>query len=195
MEKLFEIQRVILDDLDQRVYYPRQLFELIHLDNHITGITGLRGVGKTTFLLHRAIEHGARKGEALYVSVDNVHFLDHTLIDLVDTLYKETKVRLLCVDEIHRYSNWRQELKNIADSYPSFKILFSGSSMIDLVKSRYDLSRRVTLHHLPGFSFREYLQFFYEKSYPIMSLKMPCLFYPPIKIVSAPTLLDNTNRF
>lgn len=32
--------------------------------------------------------------------------------------------------------------------------------MIDLIQGKYDLSRRVFLHHLSGFSFREYLEFY-----------------------------------
>lgn len=88
---------------------------------------GPRGVGKTTFLLHYAIKNGAKKRRALYVSADNLYFLEHRLLDLVDSLYKETDIRLLCVDEIHKYPHWNQELKNIADTYSSFKIIFSGS--------------------------------------------------------------------
>lgn len=171
MEKLFEIQSIIFKGLEKMPYYPRQVLEEIPLDNHLTGITGQRGIGKTTYLLHQALKHGAENGKALYASADNIYFLEHKLIELVDTLYKETNIRLLCLDEIHRYSHWQQELKNIADTYHDFKILFSGSSMTDLISSKYDLSRRVTLHQLPGLSFREFLQFYYKKSLPLISLE------------------------
>lgn len=186
MDKLFEIQSVILKSLDKVPYYPREWFKKITLDNHITGIVGQRGVGKTTFLLKQAVAHGANEQKALYASADNLYFVEHQLIDLVDTLYKESEVRLLCLDEIHKYPNWQQALKNIADSYPDFRLLFSGSSMIDLVKSRYDLARRVTLHHLPGFSFREYLAFYHEINLPLVTLQA---------LMSNPAAHNNTLGF
>ena len=171
MEKLFEIQDIIITGLSKSFYYPRLLFNKINLDNHITGIIGQRGIGKTTFLLQQAIAHGASSRRALYVSADNLYFLENTIVDLVDTLYKETPIRLLCIDEVHKYSNWKQELKNIADIYQDFKILFSGSSMIDLVKSKHDLSRRSTIHYLPGLSFREFLQFYHQIDLPLVNLQ------------------------
>ncbi len=171
MEKVFDIQRVILEQFEEQPFYWRVIFDSIKQSQLITGIMGARGVGKTTLLLKLVLEAGAKKRQALYVSADNLFFLEHRLLDLVDYLYKETDVRFLCIDEIHKYPNWNQELKNIADTYPTFRILFSGSSMIDLVKGKYDLSRRVVLHHLHGFSFREYLEFQLGVALPTISLE------------------------
>lgn len=166
MEKLFEIQKIILDQFKQEAFYDRDVFAHITLDNKITGIVGSKGIGKTTFLLKRALAANVEKQTALYVSADNFYFLENNLIELVDHLYKTTDVRLLCVDEIHKYTNWQQELKNIADIYRDFRVLFSGSSAIDIIHGKYDLSRRVTLYHLHGFSFREYLEFYFDISLP-----------------------------
>ena len=159
MEKLFEIQKMILDQFDPAAVYSRSFYERITLDNYATGIVGARGIGKTTLLLLQALKAGAKSRKALYVSADNLFFLENKLIELADWLYKETDVTLLCIDEIHKYANWIQELKNITDTYKNLRILFSGSSSIDIIHSKYDLSRRVTLHSLHGFSFREYLEF------------------------------------
>ena len=41
--------------------------------------------------------------------------------------------------------------------------------MIDIVESKYDLSRRVSLYHLHGLSFREYLEYSQGVSLPIIS--------------------------
>src|SRR5262245_51415396 len=117
MEQLFEIQRILLEQFQDLPFFHRKIFDQITLDNRISGILGPRGVGKTTFLLHFVLGSAAKKRRALYVSADNVYFLEHTLIGLVDQLYKETDVRLLCIDEVHKYPNWNQELKNIADTY------------------------------------------------------------------------------
>ncbi len=132
---------------------------------------GARGIGKTTFLLHQALLRGARERKALYISADNYYLLKTPLIELADKLYKETDIRLLCIDEIQKYQNWNQELKNIADTYRELKIIFTGSAMIDLVKAKYDLSRRATMHYLHGFSFREYLEFTGNIKLPILTIE------------------------
>ncbi|MDF1795947.1 MAG: AAA family ATPase [Coxiellaceae bacterium] len=108
-------------------------------------------------------------GSALYVSAEMPFFTNSSLLDVADYLYKETNTKLLCIDEIHKYSNWEQELKNMADIYKSIKILFTGSSMIDIIHSKFDLSRRVTLHYLSGLSFREYLDVYYDYQLPVVS--------------------------
>lgn len=167
MQRLFEIQEILLEQFKKERFYFREVFSKITLENGINGVIGSRGVGKTTLLLHHTLKN---KPTTLYVSADNLFFLTNRLVDLVDYLYKQTDVTLLCVDEIHKYPNWKQELKNITDTYPSFKVLFSGSSMIDLISGKYDLSRRVTLYKLCGFSFREYLEFYHKKKIPLIRL-------------------------
>lgn len=170
MEKLFEIHRLLIEQFKQSAFYERQCFTQITYDNRLTGIVGLRGIGKTTFLLQQAIIKDSPTQRSLYISADSYYLLETPLLELVDKLYKETDVRLLCVDEIQKYTNWNQELKNISDTYKDFRVLFSGSSMIDLIKAKYDLSRRVTMHHLHGLSFREYLEFNYQLQLPAFTL-------------------------
>jgi predicted AAA+ superfamily ATPase len=61
-------------------------------------------------------------------------------------------------------------LKNIYDAYPDLKVVFTGSSVLDILKGRADLSRRALLVHLQGLSFREYLHFFRGIDVPALSL-------------------------
>src|SRR5690242_14364367 len=117
METLFETQKTILDDFEREPFYQRVIFKNITYNNYITGLVGARGIGETTFLLKQVLKQGARAGKALYVAADNWYFLENRLFDLASRLYKETDVRLLCIDEIQKYKNWQQELKNIADSF------------------------------------------------------------------------------
>lgn len=171
INQILEVQNTLLDDFEREPFYQRNIFKKFTYDNYITGIVGPRGIGKTTFLLHEAMKRGAREGKAIYVSADNIYFLENRLFDLVNQLYKESDIQFICIDEIQKYDNWQQELKNIADSFRHLRILFTGSSMIELVSGKYDLSRRVTLHHLHGLSFREYLEFYHNVSLPVYSIE------------------------
>jgi len=99
------------------------------------------------------------KDECIYASIDNIYFSKNLLIDFVNELYEDYGVRYYFFDEVHKYKNWNQEFKNIYDSYPDIKIIFSCSSSIDLIKGTYDLSRRGVLYRIGEMSFREYLLF------------------------------------
>ena len=81
------------------------------------------------------------------------------ILEFVSNLHLIEGYQTIFIDEIHKYQGWNQELKNIYDSFPSLKVVFSGSSMLDLVEGSHDLSRRAKLYRLRGLSFREYLNF------------------------------------
>lgn len=51
-------------------------------------------------------------------------------------------------------------------------MVFSGSSVLDIVKGGYDLSRRVHLLHLHGLSFREYLNQVTNENFSPLSLEL-----------------------
>lgn len=159
----------LLDDVQMDKH--RYLFEHYHLRNRVTGIVGPRGVGKTTLMLQYIKEKFSSSKNLFYVSADHIYFSSNTLLGLVDTLYQKKGVDHLFIDEIHKYPDWNQELKNIYDSFPKVKIAFSGSSSLDLVKGSYDLSRRAKLFRLEGLSFREYLFFTTGKKYPIVTFQ------------------------
>lgn len=129
-----------------------------------------------------AIERGAEQGKALYVSADNLFFLENTLFDVAKWIYTETDIDTFCIDEIHKYPNWNRELKNIYDTFSNLTVIFTGSSMIDIVHSKYDLSRRVTLYPMTGLSFREYLQFYHD--YKIQSYTLDELLTQHIEIAN-----------
>ena len=151
--------------------YKREIFESFDSGFRLRGIVGNRGVGKTTYLFYYLNEHYKNSDKALYISADNPYFSNNNLIDLVIKFRKEYDGKLLCIDEIHRYPNWSQELKNIYDQNPDFEIIFSGSSAVDIIEQKYDLSRRAVLRTMPGFSFREYLEFKYEMKLPRLTLE------------------------
>lgn len=137
--------------------HHRFLYDQLDLTHPLTGIIGQRGVGKTTLLLQYIKEKLYAEGKSFYFSADNIYFNSTSILEYVDTLYHKQAISIFFIDEIHKYPNWSQELKNIHDSFPKIKIVFSGSSSIDLIEGAYDLSRRAKLLRLPGLSFREYL--------------------------------------
>lgn len=96
---------------------------------------------------------------ALYFSADHLYFNQNSLYDFVAESFDFEGINYFFIDEIHKYKNWNQELKNLYDSFPEINVMFSGSSSIDLIKGHYDLSRRGLLKKLHGLSFREYLNF------------------------------------
>ena len=149
----------------------RYLYASFHLRNRLTGLIGSRGVGKTTLMLQYIKNHLYNEGKTFYFTADHVYFHETTLLEFVSDLYRHEGYQVIFIDEVHKYHNWNQELKNIYDSFPSLKIVFSGSSMLDLVKGSYDLSRRAVLFHLQGLSFREYLNFVCDLDLEVVPLQ------------------------
>jgi predicted AAA+ superfamily ATPase len=111
----------------------RYLFNQVDLNNRLIGIVGARGVGKTTLMLQLIKQKLPKDRKAFYVSADNIYFQEKLLFEFVADLYRYENIDYFFIDEIHRYQNWDQELKNIYDSFPKIKVVFSGSSSIDLV--------------------------------------------------------------
>ncbi len=156
-----EIQKILL--AEQHTEFKRFLYNKIDFSQQLIGIVGPRGVGKTTLILQYLKENfydKKKSDDVAYFLADNVVLQKGDLFELARILHIEQGVELVCIDEIHRFPNWNQELKNIYDSFPKLKVIFSGSSSIDLIKGGYDLSRRGVVYNLPGFSFREFLLFY-----------------------------------
>ena len=133
-------------------FIRRDYIEYLKEDEKLIGIIGSRGVGKTTLLL-QFLKQSSQK--YLYFSADDVVFQDLKLYDLVDEAYSLGR-KLVVIDEIHKYKNWAGEIKNIYDSFPDIQIRISGSSMINILFEKYDLSRRLVLYRVPHLSFREF---------------------------------------
>ena len=149
--------------------FKRYLYEKVSWDNRMIGIIGARGVGKTTMILQHIKENLDSK-KALYVSADDMYFGENRLLDLADEFYKSAG-EYLFIDEIHKYPDWSRELKNIYDSFPALKIVFTGSSVLDILKGSADLSRRAIIYKLQGLSFREYLKLFHNYETEVYSLR------------------------
>ena len=133
------------------------------------GLTGPRGVGKTTLVLQH-IKKNLNSAETLYVTAEDFYFADNRLVDLADAFVKRNG-KYLFVDEIHKYKDWAKELKLIYDYHPELNVVFTGSSVLDIKKGASDLSRRAVVYNMQGLSFREYLQLFHQIIIPTYSLE------------------------
>lgn len=139
------------------ITFVRSVISTINWNARLIGIRGARGIGKTTLLLqYIKINLTNELNKVLYVSLDNVWFNNNRLIDLAIT-FEKSGGKYLFLDEVHKYPNWSQEIKNIYDTLPSLKVVFTGSSLLEILNSRADLSRRAVVYEMKGLSFREYL--------------------------------------
>ncbi len=125
---------------------------------------GPRGVGKTTSLLQLTLEAlgmDIEKTDALYVPIDHFKLKEFSLYEIGE-VFANYGGHLLCVDEIHKYENWAQELKSLYETFKDLKLVVSGSSILEIQKASHDLSRRALIHKVYGMSFREYLALKYR---------------------------------
>lgn len=150
--------------------FVRDAMYKINWSARLVGIKGARGIGKTTLLLQYIKLFLSDKLEkTLYISLDNIWFNNNSLLDLVDDFTKKGG-EYLFIDEVHKYEGWSQVLKNIYDDYPALKIVFTGSSLLEILNARADLSRRAIVYQMQGFSFREYLKMETGINFDILSL-------------------------
>ena len=148
----------------------RSIMDKIDWNNRLIGIRGSRGVGKTTLILQYIKQNYKPDNKVLYVSLDDLFFAENQFYDLAEEFYKKGG-ELLAVDEVHSYSNWSAEIKNVYDDMPNLKVIFTGSSLLQLRNAKADLSRRAVIYQMPGLSFREFIRFETNKEFPILSLE------------------------
>ena len=149
--------------------FLRYKYSQIKWQGRFWGLVGPRGVGKSTMLL-QYIKLNLDAADTLYISVDQLYFSEHKLIELADRFVKAGGKHLF-IDEIHKYEGWSRELKQIYDSYDDLQVVISGSSILDIYKGLADLSRRVPIYHMQGLSFREYLHLFHQIEIPAYPLE------------------------
>jgi len=150
--------------------FIRDTMYRVNWEARLVGINGARGIGKTTLLLqYIKLNLSDQLGKTLYVSLDSIWFNTHSLIDLVDH-FCQRGGEYLFLDEVHKYPGWAQVLKNIYDDYPTLKVVFTGSSLLEILNARADLSRRAVVYEMQGFSFREYVRMEVGIDFDILSL-------------------------
>ena len=114
-------------------------------------LTGGRGVGKTTFLLHHL-----QAKNLLYLSGDNPLLAAVSLYEIVHDAFMRGYAGVV-VDEVHHARDWSRHVKALYDDFPDRSLWVSDSSTLVLRSGVADLSRRLVRMTMPLLSFREFV--------------------------------------
>jgi len=155
LQNLFEEQHSLLQRIS--VEKKRYLYGDIDWSLKSIAILGQRGLGKTTMMLQYIKEHFYRSDKALYISLDSPYFQSVSLFEFAQE-FTSYGGEVLCIDEVHKYAQWATHIKKIYDVL-DIRVVFSGSSILQISEQNADLSRRTIIYHLENLSFREYLSF------------------------------------
>jgi len=148
--------------------YQRYLIKNNKIKHRLTIITGQRGIGKTITIAQYMQQHNQLK--SLYVSMDSFIVGGLSMYEIAEQ-FEINGGKLLCFDEIHKYSNWSQELKTIYDNFPNLQIVASGSSALEINKGSHDLSRRAHILKMEGMSFKEFLELSLDIQLPLLTIE------------------------
>lgn len=140
--------------------YRRYFLDKYPLTSRFSIIIGQRGVGKTTAMIQKILSTNNNDiftKNALYVPIDHFIVGGRSMYEIAEAFYN-LGGKMICFDEIHKYTGWSGELKSIYDSFRKLIILASGSSAMEIQKGSHDLSRRAVVYQMRGLSFREYIE-------------------------------------
>ncbi len=166
-EKLLSNQLEILNQVSDKL--RRAVLDNIEWQDKLIILAGARGVGKTTIMIQRLNEIINKGIKVLYLSMDDIIVSNLTLIDIAKYHLDNGGSHLL-IDEVHKYNNWSQELKNIYDRYKSLFVVATGSSILELNEGKADLSRRAVKYSIAGFSLREFINIETKQNFQPYSL-------------------------
>ena len=111
MDTLVTTYRSYLEQTNNN--FVRYLTPNINWNNRLFAVIGARGTGKTTMML-QYIKKNVDVSKAFYMSLDDLYFSTHRLVDVVRTAWQEGVTHFF-IDEVHKYpyETWAQELKNV----------------------------------------------------------------------------------
>jgi predicted AAA+ superfamily ATPase len=170
IDPLFELSRQMIRRISRP--YQRKLAVGGSFRGRCNVVTGQRGVGKTTlvvqYLIRKFPDHATSR-KCLYLPADHFVVAKQPLYEVAEAFANQGG-KLLCVDEIHKADAWARDLKSILDTFEGLEVLVTGSSLLHLQRGSHDLSRRVVMHRVEGFSFREFLELRHGITLPVFAL-------------------------
>ena len=169
LERLFRYEAQLLANC--KLNYKRYLYDIIKQGGRFISIVGARGTGKTTLLLQyaKSLKKKYKSNEVLYLTLDFPFLSNIDLFEFCEAFVQQGGKYLL-IDEIHKYREFSLHLKAIYDLYSELNVIITGSCATSILNASADLSRRVTLYHLNGLSFREFLAISNQQNLNVLTL-------------------------
>lgn len=161
---LLEIEKSLLAKIDTT--HHREVVDSIDRTESVVGMTGERGVGKTTILLQQRKKYE----DAFYFSANQDVVTSHWLFAFVHYVQKEFGIKRVYIDEIFGIADRSRELQNIIDSLPDLQVVFSGSSSIALHNNTANLFRRIYHIKIWPLTFSEFLALHHDILLPRYTL-------------------------
>jgi len=137
--------------------FKRYMHTRLDMSDRLIGIIGSRGVGKTTFILQYLKMLDIPLEKKFYFAADHFEVARYSLYEIAEA-FVQRGGKVLAIDEIHKYPGFERELKSIYDTF-DLRVIFSGSSALQLEHAKADLSRRAVLYRIGGMSFREFVAY------------------------------------
>jgi len=146
--------------------YKRYIFTDIQKylkTKQIIAIVGLRRVGKTV-LMKQVIKDLAGGGveNVFYFLFDELLTRNPEILEDVINYYLKTiskdGIKYIFLDEIQKVPYWQDILKRFYDTRTDIKFIVSGSSSLQIKKSRESLAGRIYDFYMPPLTFREFLE-------------------------------------
>jgi len=141
--------------MKKRRYY-KKIWGAFNQEKHLVLVSGPRQAGKTIF----AKEIASEEPVSLYFNYDilanKAKILQNpTFFEEVDRI--KGNLPLIILDEIHKYSDWKNYLKGIYDGYSDeMRFLVTGSGRLDISRKKGDsLAGRYLHFHLWPFTIGE----------------------------------------
>lgn len=149
-----------------RLKAKRSLYGILREDagRHFIGISGPRGAGKTILLQQLA----AASDAGCYVSLDTLP-ANTDLFALLKGLKERYGFTQFLLDEVHFLEDGLGALKKVYD-FLEVRVIFTSSVALRMKESAHDLARRVRIHRLDYFSFREFLAFAHDIHLPRLEM-------------------------
>jgi len=136
--------------------FTRFLTDDINWNARLIAIVGPRGTGKTTLVLQHFRQRYGDIQKCLYISADHPLVAHQGIFETVREYFRYYG-ECVIIDEVHKEPDWSMAVKTLFDAYPDKKFIILGSSSLQLLRTRGDLSRRMLVYHLPPLSFREFV--------------------------------------
>lgn len=160
--KILQKQKLKFEKTSEYYNEYKTRFVYKEMNSRLNILYGIRGSGKTTLLFQKYLE--SDKEKRIYLDAEELKLMALDLNKVIEAIeYLFGKEAVFFIDEINVIEDWEKVIKIAYDSYPNMRFYITGSSSLNLIKSKEILARRAKYIHITPLSFREYLMIKYNK--------------------------------